>query len=155
LGLSFVLASLNLNIELGILYAKRTTIVPAIGLIALALSVCLNVLFIPVYGAIAAAVNAAAVGFFRLLLTVAANRRWGTPEVRTHWAGVTFVLVVATSLGILTASPLLSQPGMTTIAVRALLWLGLVVALLLSPSFTAALGANPRFRFKRSPAQGG
>jgi O-antigen/teichoic acid export membrane protein len=155
LALSFVLASLNLNIELGILYAKRTAIVPIIGMIALAASVSLNFVLIPLYGAMGAAVTAVIVGIVRLLLTAAANGRWGTPDVSTNWPRVIFVLTGATLLGILATSQSLAALTVTTLTIRAVLWLLFALALfvaLVRNSFSMMVS---RVLPKRSPAQGG
>jgi O-antigen/teichoic acid export membrane protein len=155
LALSFVLASLNLNIELGILYAKRTAIVPIIGMIALAASSVLEFCFDPALRCDGGCRHccdrwdSAPASYGR------GERAMGTPDVSTNWPRVIFVLTGATLLGILATSQSLAALTVTTLTIRAVLWL------LFAPRAVCRACAQFIFndgvsRFaKRSPAQGG
>jgi O-antigen/teichoic acid export membrane protein len=78
LGLCFVLSSLNLNIQLGIIYQKKTWTIPVIGLVALLASVPANYLLIGKFGILGAALALLLINILRIATTLTINLLIGT-----------------------------------------------------------------------------
>ncbi|GAC13706.1 lipopolysaccharide biosynthesis protein [Aliiglaciecola lipolytica] len=101
LGLSFVLSSLNLNIELGIFYNKKTWAIPLIGFITLAVGIPANYLLIHQFGIYGAGLALLFVNIVRLVTTVLINSVLGSPFITLDWSRASSIMTVGTVLGIL------------------------------------------------------
>lgn len=130
LALGHILSSLNLNIEIGLQYAKRTWLIPAIGIASLLLAVPITYACVHAFGMLGAALAFVLVNILRLAATVVANARIGTPEVRLDWPRTAAILIVATVLGTIAASLQGGAFAPATLAAKTAL-LGIFVALLL------------------------
>ena len=137
LVLAYILAALNVNIELGLLYAKRTHIVPLIGLAALAVAVPLNLALVPMLGALGAACASMITNGVRLVAVILCNRRWGTPQVRTDWARVAALLGTVGAVALLSVSGPLNTGAWGGLVARGLLWCVFLGLLLTSPLLDA------------------
>lgn len=84
--LSISLATINLHVEAGLLYTKRTWVLPVIGGATLLLSAPLIWLGSAYYGLVGATAALVCIGLARLLITYRANRHWGAPEIAVGWA---------------------------------------------------------------------
>lgn len=134
LALSYMLASLTNNIELGLLYTKRTGVIPLIAMVSLGLSLTLNLILIPRFGVIGAGTSAVVVGVLRLIATIEANRRMGTASVTAPWPLVSLVLLVGFALGLLTSQDGLVSADLSARVFRLVIWICFVLTLLMSPA---------------------
>ena len=94
LGLCYILASINFNLELGIHYSKRTWALPVITATTLAASLPLNWWLSLQYGALGTALALLTVNVVRILTTLAMNARFGSRDVRLDWGRAVAIMAV-------------------------------------------------------------
>lgn len=99
MGLSLVLTSINQNIELGILFSKKTSSIAYIGIASFLICIPSNWLFISQFGVLGAVYSLVFVNLFRLVLTIWANDKKGTKSVKLDWPRSILILLIATFVG--------------------------------------------------------
>lgn len=99
LGLCFILSSLNLNIEIGIAYMKKTWAIPLIGLVVLVSSIPANYFLIGRYGILGASLALLLVNTLRIVTTVAINSILGTRSIHIDWKRTVGILTAGTLTG--------------------------------------------------------
>lgn len=97
-ALGIALAAVNLHVEAGLLYTKRTWVLPMIGFMTLALTVPLIWFGSAYFGLIGAIKAYVCISLLRLLVSYRANRRWGVPEIAVGWAPGFAALLMLSSL---------------------------------------------------------
>lgn len=133
LALSYVLASVTLNIELGLVYNKRTGLIALVGVASLFVSVGINLMLIPLFGAIGAGITAVVVGVVRLLSTVILNARFGVASMQPPWFGSVAAMAMAFAIGILLVGDGLTASDWSHRALRLSIWGVFAAALVYSP----------------------
>lgn len=101
LGLCFVISSLNLNIQLGIIYQKKTRIIPIIGLVVLTASIPANYLLIGKFGILGAALALLLMNSLRIVLTLIFNLSIGTRMINIDWPRAIAIVFIGTLAGVL------------------------------------------------------
>ncbi|GAA0856486.1 lipopolysaccharide biosynthesis protein [Aliiglaciecola litoralis] len=130
LGLSFVLSSLNLNIELGIFYNKKTWAIPIIGFVTLGVGIPANYVFISQFGIMGAGLALVAVNIVRISTTVLVNSVLGSPLIRIDWKRAIAIMALGTILGLVVNQLIQQQIAFQWIALKLGL-AGLFILLLL------------------------
>ena len=151
LAVGYMLAALTVNIELGLLYTKRTHFIPIIGISALILSIGLNILLIPLLGPVGAAVSLVVVSLLRLIITIAANTRYGVKEVRASWGAVGLVLTATFALSLLVTNGMLGDLSWTARVLRIIIWFCFVGILFISPVIDKKTKADLRQMIPNRP----
>lgn len=131
LALCYALSSINLNIELGILYQKQTWAIATIAFITLGLSIPCNYLLIDIFGINGAAYAYILINIIRLALTVLANSRVGASLIRLDWMRAAVILILATGLGVITTHQ--NNTNLAWIAVKLALFSGFILLTITTP----------------------
>lgn len=132
LGLCYVLASINFNLELGIHYTKRTWAFPVITAVTVAASIPLNAWLSMRHGALGTALALLAVNSVRILSTVVMNARVGSRLVRLDWARAVPIMALTLALALLSLE--VNAPALVPAWLAAKLLLVVAVAGLLVAS---------------------
>lgn len=133
LGISFVLSSLNLNIELGIFYNKKTWVIPVIGFVSLGVGIPANYIFVSQFGIFGAALALLTVNIVRLASTVLMNSMVGSPFIVVDWKRAISIMVFGCAIGLAVNSLAASELGFMWLAVKLTVIAIFVVLLLKSP----------------------
>jgi len=134
LALSHVVSAINLNMELGILYQKRTALIPAIAVISLGLAIGSNWVLVARYGVLGAALSFLLINIARLLMTVAANYRWGTRAITLDWPRACLILSICMTAGIALTAGFGTGIDAQTVVLKAAIVVAICTATLFSPA---------------------
>lgn len=145
LGVCYVLSSLNMNIEIGIFYTKKTTIVPIIGVVTLLISLPLYYWLIPELGMIGAAVALILVNSIRLFLTVIANYYVGTRSVSLDWVKAIVLISCCTIVGLYGTTLDYPPWDIYGMLIKTVIYFSACLFLLFSPLITNEIRRKIRF----------
>ncbi len=142
LGLCYALASVNVNMELGIVYERNTWAIPMIAVVTLLVSVPANYLLVGRAGAPGAAQAYVLVNILRLGLTIVANRRWGSRQVSLDWPRASAILGLSCLVGLLGSAFLGPAIGLGPALLKLLILAAFVGLLLGTPLLDRATRAQ-------------
>ncbi|WJG09743.1 oligosaccharide flippase family protein [Aliiglaciecola sp. LCG003] len=132
IGLSLVVASINQNIELGILFTKKTWAIASIGIVSFILCLPSNWLFIGEFGVLGAVYSLVFINLARLLLTVWANHKIGTQLIQLDWGRTAVILLFSSLLGMYFVQPKFESFDFQTVLLKLIVGLAFVFILLFS-----------------------
>jgi O-antigen/teichoic acid export membrane protein len=133
LGLCFVLSSLNLNIQLGIIYQKKTWTIPVIGLVALLASVPANYLLIGKFGILGAALALLLINILRIATTLTINLLIGTRLINIDWPRAIAIAFIGTAIGVLAINSFPQGFSIQWSVIKLLVIAGFVLFLFVTP----------------------
>ena len=133
MGVCFVLSSINLNYELGIMYQKKTYYIALIGGISLIATLVLNTALVPVMAVWGALLSLLGVNLIRLFSTLYANRLCGAALIRLDLKRALAMILLV--LGAALLGHFFSQNLSLLLALlsKSMLWVAVMVVLFLSP----------------------
>ena len=142
LGLCYVLASINFNLELGIHYTQRTWAFPLVTGITLLASIPLNAWLAARHGAMGTALALLAVNGVRLVGTLVMNARVGSRLVRLDWTRALPLMALSLALACLVVQWPVPALSPSWLVAKALLVAALAALLVASPLVGASARAE-------------
>lgn len=134
LAMGHILAAVNLNIELGIVFQKRTWIIATIGLASLVIAIVANFILVARMGPMGAAFAWFIVNLARLVMTVVANARWGHAAIRLSWPRAAVVLGSGAAVSLAAAHLFTAPWSAGAITIKMLMMVGLVAFIIYAPA---------------------
>ncbi|MBI1398052.1 MAG: oligosaccharide flippase family protein [Betaproteobacteria bacterium] len=133
LALCFVLASLNLNFEIGLYYTRATWAIPLVGILSLAVCIPADYYLVARFGAMGAAMALVLVNVARIAATLWFNARYGTRRITLDWTRTVALLTLSTAAGVVVTTRFVLAPTLMTFSVKVLLFLLITAGAFVSP----------------------
>ena len=135
MGLCFVLSSINQNVELGLLYEKKTGIIAYIGIACFMLCIPINYALISLFNAMGAVYALLLVNIVRLLMTTWASKKIGADLIKLDWASAILIMLLATSIGIFFTQAQFKSFDTATLTIKILSGFSFIILVFFSPIF--------------------